>query len=314
MLTAESLFERYLWPLYPEDVRDDLERARTADANPAGNTSVLSHLKDAARVFVAMAPGIFGDHDPHLDGSDASVHRLSVVLTPTRRDEWASRGLPGTAENELFNVIVHGAAYVGSCIVGSHAGQWRVRRPLWESVVSLESHAGKSELAVLQWLVKSLADPRSEHPNATLADRYRTHVEIPSLDLESLPKLVLDSDRRIPRLAKVRYASLHQHLRAHVPELRDLGNDFPSPERFEAMRLTSLDFVLVGEGRMLALFGPGEGGAHMFWLTANGFEKHAHFPADAFPAPVVTVLAEKLRVQVMLTGKLVTHELLWWGP
>jgi hypothetical protein len=121
-------------------------------------------------------------------------------------------------------------------------------------------------------------------------------------------------ERRIPRLAKVRYASLHQHLRAHLPELRDLGADFPSAERFEAMRLAWLDVVVVGDGRMVLLFGPGEGGVYLFWLTAAGFEKVAHFPADPFPAPVLQPLGEKLRVLTHLDGKRLAQEMLWWGP
>src|SRR5271170_1967352 len=103
MLTAEALFERYLWPVYPEDARADLARARTLDVNPAGNPDVVAHLDDAARVFARMAPGLFGDADPRLDLTDASVHRLSVLLTAARRDLWASRGASGTAGNELFN-------------------------------------------------------------------------------------------------------------------------------------------------------------------------------------------------------------------
>jgi hypothetical protein len=194
-VTAETLFERYLWPLYPEDARRDLELARTVDANPAGNPSVSAHLDEAARVFASMAPGLFGKDDPRLDFTDASVHRLSGAITPARRDLWASRGAPGTAENELFNVIVHGAAYLGACVTREHAGVWSVRRPLWESVVSFESRAGRGDLAVLQWLVKSLADPPPDAPVTTLADRYRTHVEIPGLDPEAIPKLISTGER-----------------------------------------------------------------------------------------------------------------------
>ncbi len=163
--------------------------------------------------------------------------------------------------------------------------------------------------------MKSLADqdPDAGLPPTTLADRYRTHVEIPCLDPDSLPRF-LDADRRIPRLAKVRYASLHQHLRAHVPEIRDLGEHFPTAERFEAMRFEWLDLVVVGGGRMLLLFGPGEGGAHLVWVTAAGFEKSAHVPADAFPAPVLKLDGEKLCVLVQVDGKRVVHEMLWWGP
>jgi hypothetical protein len=313
-LTAESLFERYLWPLYPEDAKKDLALARSTDANPAGNTAILGHLSDAARVFESMAPALFGSSGLVLDRTDASVHRLSKELTFERRDAWARRGEAGTADNELFNVIVHCAAYVGTCVTEVHGGRWSVRRPLWESVVTLESRAGKADLAVLQWLIKSLADPDDDGPRTTLADRYRTHVEMPCLDPEALPRFIADEERRIPRLAKVRYASLHQHLRAHVPEIRDLGADFPSPERFEAVRFAWLDFVVVGGGRMLLLFGPGEGGAHLFWLALAGFEKSAHLPAEAFPAPVLKVDGEKLRILLQVAGKTVVQEMLWWGP
>jgi len=312
-LTAEQLFERFLWPLYPDDVKNDLALARTVDANPANNAGILAHLDDGARVFEAMAPALF-DTDPRLDRTDASVHRLSVALTTDRRDRWAARGEPGTADCELFNVIVHAALYVGACITTQHGARWRVRRPLWESVVSLESRAGIADLAVLQWVVKSLADPSDDLLTPSLADRYRTHVEMPCLEPDALPKLVELSDRRIPRLAKVRYASLHQHLRAHVPEIKDLGSDFPSAERFEAMRLEWLDFFLVGDGRMLLLFGPGTGGAHMIWLSAAGFEKSAHFPADSFPAPVLQIDGEKLRILLAVDEKRVVQEMLWWGP
>ena len=191
-----------------------------------------------------------------------------------------------------------------------------MRRPLWESVISLESRAGVADLALLQWVVKSLADPPVGVPRATLADRYRTHVEIPCLAHEALPIFLGDAARRIPRLAKVRYASLHQHLRAHVPEIKDLGEHFPSAERFEAMLLEWLDFSVVGSGRMLLLFGPGQGGAHLLWLNEHGFEKSAFFVADAFPAPVLKIDpgGEKLRLFLSIEEKQVVQEMLWWGP
>jgi hypothetical protein len=314
-LTAEQIFTRFVWPLYPADVQADLSLARRVDANPAGNRAILGHLDDAARVFVAMAPALFGGRDPRLDRSDASVHRLSVLLTAERRDAWATRGEPGTADNELFNVIVHAALYVGACAVAQHGGRWGVRRPLWESVVSLESPAGVADLAVLQWIVKSLADPEPGAPAATLADRYRTHVEVPCFDASALAVIVAAEGRRIPRLAKVRYASLHQHLRAHVPELRDLGEDFPSAERLEDMQLEWLDVLVVGGGRMVVLFGPSRGGGtHLVWLTAAGFAKSAYFPSDSFPAPILRVEGEKLVLLLSVDEKRVVEEMLWWGP
>ena len=154
---AEQLFLRFFLPLYPADARADLARARAQDANPARNPSLVGHLSDAADGFVGNAGALFGE-DLGLDGSDASVHRLSAALTRERRDAWAAQGAPGTAENVLFNVVVHGAAYVGACVVGRHGGVWGVRRPLWESVVRLASRAGEADLAVFHWWLKSLAD------------------------------------------------------------------------------------------------------------------------------------------------------------
>ena len=313
-VTAESLFEAYFWPLYPEDVRKDLGRARATDANPAGNPALFAHVEDAASVFERMAPKLFAGEDPGLDRSDASVHRLSRVLTRERRDAWSTHGPPGSPESELFNVIVHGAAYVGACVARTHAGQWSLRRPLWESVVTLESRAGRGDLAVFQWWLKSLADASlSFEPGAlTLADRYRTHVEIPCARPEEL--LPIAPPRPLPRLARVRYDTLHKHLRAHLPELRDLGEHFPSPERFDAYGFGALDFHLLGEGRMLLIAGTNAEGVHLFWLGLAGFEKGAFFPADAFPAPIVRTDGDKLLVLTQVQGKSATHEMLWWGP
>src|SRR5689334_19794856 len=128
---AEELFRNFFLPFYPEDTKDDLVRARTEDANPANNASILSHLEDAARVFVELAPKVLGVDDLALDYTDASIHRLSVAL---KRDR---------IESELFNFVVHGSAYVGACIVKQHDGRWAVRRPLWESLVRLKSRAGE---------------------------------------------------------------------------------------------------------------------------------------------------------------------------
>jgi hypothetical protein len=313
-VTAESLFETFFWPVYPTDAKVDLERSRKADANPAKNPALFAHIEEAASVFERMAPQLFGDDDPRLDRSDASVHRLSRALTRARRDAWASRGGAPTVESELFNVVVHGAAYVGACVTRAHAGRWSLRRPLWESVVTLESRAGRGDLAIFQWWLKSLSDASLDgEPGAlTLADRYRTHVEIPCAKPEELP--ILATPRPVPRLAKVRYDTLYKHLRAHVPELRDVGEHFPSPERFDAYGFESLDFMLLGGGRMLLMYGPGKGGQHLFWLGSAGFEKAAFFPADAFPAPLVRTFGDKIVVLMQFEGKSAMHEMLWWGP
>jgi hypothetical protein len=145
-----------------------------------------------------------------------------------------------------------------------------------------------------------------------LADRYRTHVEVPTFDASQLP-LIAAPDRRIPRLVRVRYDLLYKHLRAHLPELRDVGADFPSPERFDEIGFKYLDLTLVGGGRMLVLHGPAAEGLHLYWLTAQGFVKGAYLPADPFPAPIVQVEGDKLRVILRLAEREVLHEMLWWG-
>jgi hypothetical protein len=206
--------------------------------------------------------------------------------------------------------VTHGVLYVGACVARIHGGEWQVRRPLWESLVRLTSRAGTGDLAVFQWWLKSLSD--EEIDKGRLADRYRTHVEVPTFDPEGVPVFV-PSDRRLPRLAKVRYDLLYKHLRAHLPELRSVGDDFPSPERFEEMGFKWLDFVVLGGGRMVLIHGPTDRGVHLFWMDAGGFVKQAYYPADSFPAHVVQTEGDKLRVHVSIQGSPRVHEMLWWG-
>lgn len=306
--TAEQLFDTYFLPLYPADARADLGRARSEDANPANNSSILAHLDEAASVFVAKAPDLFG-RDLDLDYSDASAHRLGHALGDATRDEWMRQGTPGTAGSVLFNAVVHGSAYVGACIVRNHDARWAVRRPLWESLVVLRSRAGEALLPVFHWWLKALASDQG-----SLADRYRTHVEVPTTDLASLPAW-LPADRRLPRIAKsVRYDVFYKHLKAHLPELRDVGADFPSPERFSELGLKWLDFARLGDGRMLLVYGLGEKGLHMWWLDAKGFTKGAFYPCDAFPEPLVRVEPDTLDVIVSLGGEPRAHTMMWWGP
>jgi hypothetical protein len=323
-VNAEQLFARFFLPLYPDDMRGGdvaqaLARARATDANPGNNPALVLHLADAAAVFVRNAPALFGADAPalELDGSDASVHRLGAALTRARRDAWAAQGAPGSPENALFNAVVHGAAYVGGCVVASHSDHgaaWSVRRPLWESVVHLRSRAGEASLAVFSWWLKSLADEAFEARGcATLADRYRSYVEVPCTEPEHLPTIA-PADRALPRLKGPRYDTLHKYLRAHLPELKDLGDDFPSPERFAELELSSIDFFLVGGGRMVLLAGTAPRGLHLFWLTAAGFEKSAFLPSDGFPAPVVRVQGDRVIALTSEAGETRTHEMLWWGP
>jgi hypothetical protein len=306
---TEKIFVRFFLPLYPPDARGDLAAARRTDANPAGNASILGHLHEAAARFAGNAGALFGV-DLGLDRTDASVHRLSAALTRERRDAWMAQGAPGTADSVLFNMVVHAAAYVGACVVELHEGRWGVRRPLWESVVRLRSRAGEADLAVFHWLLKSLADGGQD---VTLADRYRTHVEVPRARPEELP-VVAEAGRALPRLKKPRYDLLHKYLRAHLPELRDLGENFPSPERFDEYALRWLDVHLVGGGRMVLMAGGSAGGLHLMWLSAAGFDKSAFYPCDAFPDPIVRIEGDRIVVMTSEANVARVHELLWWGP
>jgi hypothetical protein len=308
VLTAQTLFERYFSPLYPEDCRADLDKARATDANPAKNPAIFGQLDEIAEVFAKLAPSAFAAPDLSLDFTDASVHRLGLLLTREVRERWLAE--PGGGPPLLAQVVIHGAVYLGACVVRSHGGSWQVRRPLWESLVRLESKAGTADLAVFHWWLKALSD--DEIGKGRLVDRYRTHVEVPTFDAASLPPIA-PGERTIPRLSKVRYDLLYKHLRAHLPELRTVGEDFPSPERFEDYGFKSLDFQLLGGGRLLLMHGPAKDGLYLFWLDAAGFQKSAYYPADPFPAPMVKVDGDKLTILASVQGKQQVSEMLWWG-
>ena len=329
-VTAESLFTTFFLPLYPPDAKENLALARATDVNPGKNPALYAHLNDAAEVFAARAPTLFGPRsnaeanadanagaDFALDFSDASIRRLSAAITAERRDGWAKSAPAGSPSNELFNVVVHGAAYVGACIVRNHGGTFSVRRPLWESMVRLVSRAGDGELAVFHWWLKSLAGAgvAGDDPAAgpTLADRYRMHVELPCATPEALP-ILAPTERKLPRLTRPRYDTFYKYIKAHLPELRDVGRDFPSPERFDAFGLKWLEFVLLGGGRMLLVHGPGEHGVSLFWLSVSGFEKSAFYPADSFPEHKVTTDADTVTLLFSREAKVVSHQMLWWGP
>jgi hypothetical protein len=308
--TPEALFESVFWPLYPDEARRDLARARATDANPGRNPALFARLDEAAELFARLAPDAFGE-DLGLDGSDASVHRLGQALTLERRARWlGERGPDGVPL--LAHLVIHGVAYVGACVVKNHEGAWQLRSPLWESLVRLRSRAGEGDLALFSWWLKSLSD--AEIGRGTLADRYRTHVEVPRTSPDALPPLV-PPDRPLPRLRAPRYDTFFKYLRAHLPELRDLGRDFPSPERFAELAFDWLDFVPVGGGRMLLVHGPsGLGGVHLFWLDGAGFVKSAYYPADAAPPHSVRADGDKLALSLYVLGRPAEHEMLWWGP
>jgi hypothetical protein len=311
-VNAEDIFRLFFWPLYPDDARRDLATARLTDVNAGGNPRLVAHLDDAAARFTSQAAALFGA-DLGLDRSDASVHRLSAALTRERRDAWAGDGAPGTGENTLFNVVVHGAAYVGACVVSAHGGGWSLRRPLWESVVRLRSRAGEADLAVFHWWLKSLADGAFEANGASLADRYRAYVEVPFTPADALPVLVA-APRPLPRLKGPTYDRLHKYVRAHLPELRDLGADFPSVERFAAYSFRWMDFHVVGGGRNVVMAGASPDGLHLFWLGAGGFEKATFVEGDAIPEPIVRIDGERIVAMTSVNGTTNVREMLWWGP
>jgi len=302
-VSVEALFRDVFLPRYPEDARSDLGLARLTDANPAKNPHIYAQFDDAARIFVELAPTALGVATLYIDFSDASVLRLGAALTPAARERLRER-------EELFNFVVHGAFYVGACIVKNHGATWQVRRPLWESLVRLTSRAGEGDLPVFHWWLKSLADDAT----ASLGDRYRAHVEVPCARPEDLPIIAAPEGRSFPRLSKLRYDVFYKYLKAHLPEVKDVGEAFPSPERFTDFEFAHLDFALVGGGRMLLVYGPNKDGLHAFWLTKEGFEKSAFWPADKFPAPVLKVKGDKLEVILSRDDQLLSFELLWWGP
>lgn len=308
--TPSLLFERCFLPLYAPEIRGNLARARTTDVNPAGNPNVLAAVDGIAEAFARMAPEVLG-RDPGLDFSDASVHRLASALNREVRDRLLTP-LPGSNEvAPLVSLVTHGAVYLGACVVRNHGGSWQLRNPLWESLVRLESRAGVGDLALFQWWLKALSDDEIDEPR--LGDRYRMNVEVPTARPEALP-VIAPPDRRFPRLTRVRYDTLHQHLKAHVPELREVGANFPSPERFAEYGFTWLDGAWLGGGRMLLLHGPADGGVVLFWLDREGFCGSAFLPADAAPEHRIEVEGDRLAVIVPVLGREQRHEMLWWGP
>ncbi|MCC6648614.1 MAG: hypothetical protein IT374_23975 [Polyangiaceae bacterium] len=309
--SAATLAATLLGPLYPrEHLARHAELAAT-DANPGNNPAFAAAMQETSRVFSRLAGPALGRDDLELDESDASVLRLSDALTRDARDRLLRERGPDGAPL-LAHVVVHAVAYLGSCVVRRHGGAWRFRDPLWESRVALRSRAGDGELSILSWLLRALSD--DEVGRGTLAERYRRYVEVPCTDPAALQPF-LPVGRALPRLKRPRYDTLHRYLKAHLPELRDVGEHFPSPERLVELEFEWLDFVVLGDGRMLLMHGPASSGVHLMWLDAAGFVKSAYYPADAFPAHVVKVQdADRIALVRSLLGKELVEELLWWGP
>lgn len=316
--SAERLFDVFFRPLYPPDLQADvraLVAAREVDANPANNPRLLAELDDIATVFARVAPAALGAPSLELDRSDASVHRLGAALDKAARDRLLLASKPGDPAAPLANLVIHGAVYVGACVVARHGGVWGVRRPLWESVVHLESRAGTGALAPFHWWLKALSDAEIAGTEQDgLGSRYRQHVERARFDPSSLTPIVSErADRVLPTLRKVRYDTLHKHLRAHLPELRDVGRDFPSAEKLDELGFLELEFKLLGEGRYLLMHGRGKQGLHLFWLDRQGFSHAAFFPATPGDPHRVEVEGDKLIVRFKAGGTDQVHEMLWWG-
>ena len=64
-------------------------------------------------------------------------------MTSTPASQTATRGAAGSPESALFNAVVHGAAYVGSCIVKNHGG-----------TLAIDSAPGRGTTARVVWPMK----------------------------------------------------------------------------------------------------------------------------------------------------------------
>jgi hypothetical protein len=305
-LTAEGLFRAVFSPLYPAGA--DLTRLRATDANPGNNPSILSALDDTASVFATLGPKALDAPSLVLDRSDASVHRLAPLLTLDVRTRMLET--QGEAPPLLAHFVIHGTIYVGACIVKNHGGAWLVRNPLWESRVRLESRAGTAEISPFAWWLKSLSD--EEIGKATLLDRYRTHVEVPTFDPSTLD-VIAPPDRRLPRLEKVSYDLFYKYLKAHLPELKDVGEDFPSPARFTELRFRWLEMRLVGDGRMLVIHGPTASGVAVLFLSKHGFLKQHYYETGREAAHRLEIAGDVLRLVISDAGREEIHETLYWG-
>ncbi len=311
---ATRLFREHFLPLYPPGA--SLDSIRATDANPANNPAILAAIDETAELFARLAPEALGPTELTLDFSDASVHHLSARLDRGARDAlFAKRPAPGEP-TLLAHFVIHGALYVAACVVRTRGARWLVRSPLWETRVELTSKAGVAELSPFSWWLRALSD--DEIDRKTLGDRYRTHVEEPTLDVDAWPAF-LQSGERLPRIARPRYDTLVKYLQTHLPDVTDLGEHFPSPARFEELSLRWLQPLVIGGGRALLLHGQSDAGVHLFWVTRAGLLKAMFFEADSAPEHRLRIDrtadgTEKLVVAASRGGAVLDQELLWWGP
>jgi hypothetical protein len=305
-LTASELLARWFWAHYPADVRAAPFLHRDVDANPGQNPALPAALAEAAELFAANAAGLLGEALPF---TDEGVATLARGLTRTRRDAWMAQSDPSSAESHFMQVIVHAAAYLGEVMVRAHGARWEIRRPLWESVIHRRRGGTVSPF---HWLLKSLADDAIE--DVALAARWRIHVVMHDLDLEGLP--VIAPAKKLPTLKHPTYDLLVKYLHQHLPELRDVGEGFPSPAEFTARAYASLSFERLHGGRVVALHGlvPAAGErppvVEVSWITGRGFDHADTIPCDADGAYFGRAVNDELiEVTVAWQQKPHTHRL-----
>ena len=303
MSTAQDLLAHWFWPHYPSDVRAAPFLHRDVDANPAGNPAFAAALAEAAALFVRNAPGLLG---AELALTDAGVGTLARALTRARRDGWMAQSDPSSPDNLFLQAIVHGAAFLGEVIVREHGGRWEIRRPLWESVVH-RRHGGA--VSPFHWLLKSLADDAID--DAPLSVRWNVHITMDDVSPDSLP--VIAKTRTLPPLKAPTYDLLVKYIHQHLPELRDVGEGFPSPEAFTAKAYPRLGFEPLHGGRVVALHAQLEGESptvEITWMTARGFERTETLPCDAGVAYFArAVTNELLEITLAWQGRPRTHRL-----
>jgi hypothetical protein len=316
-ITAVGLFDRYLRPLYPEELRTDeaLIVARQTDANPARNPRLLAQIDEAAEVFAQLGPQLVSAHGgflPRLTDDDEGVARLSFAIDRQFRDTMLGASSPGDPEAPIVRFLTHAAPWLCRVIALAHQGEIGVRRPLWESIVTLRSRAGEAVLAPFAWLLHALSD--DEIDRGGLGARYRHYVERARFDPMRLRPIVGDGGaRKLPKLSVVRYDTLHKYLRAHLPELSDLGRDFPSAEQLDDLGFLALEFELLAGGRMLLMHGRGRRGLHLMWLDATGFSHAMFLPADPGDPHELTIEGDVMTLRFMQDGEPRVHQLLYWG-
>ncbi|MDO9016097.1 MAG: hypothetical protein Q8S73_20050 [Deltaproteobacteria bacterium] len=305
-LTASSLLARWFWPHYPADVRAAPFLHRDVDANPGNNPSLPAALAEAAELFAANAAGLLGEALPF---TDEGVAVLARGLTRARRDAWMAQSDPASPESHFVQVIVHAAAYLGEVMVRAHGARWEIRRPLWESVIHRRRGGTVSPF---HWLLKSLADDAID--DVPLAARWRIHVAMHDLDLEGLA--VIAPAKKLPGLKRPTYDLLVKYLHQHLPELRDVGEGFPSPAEFTARSFETLSFERLHGGRVVALHGliPAEGErppvVEVSWMSARGFDHADTIPCDPGVAYFARAVSDELiEVTVAWQGKPHTHRL-----